>query len=528
MLQKVLKVIKSHIPCPCGESSDAYTQYTNGGHCFSCNKNFKEDCLIEQGIDTIQTTVKEEPYTLQYVSYRGHSVDTLKKYGVKVKVLDSTGEPVEVHYPYHAGQQIKHRNLQIKGFSVANYKGPGLFGWEAFSAGSSLACTITEGEEDAMSAYEMLGSKYPVYSVQSSSQAKKDCEVKFKELSMFEKIYLDFDNDEKGQVAARQVASLFPYSKVFYVHKTKYKDANEYQLAGAQKEYLSIWHNAKRYDPENIVSSFGDIEKFFKKAQKKAIATFPFKGLQSATYGIRTGETYLFKALEGIGKTEVLGAIESHIVKTTDIPIGIIHLEEDIFRTCSRFVNYEIHQPVHLEELTDLTKDQIFNLYKQVVKDDTRINYFLKTKNDESPEDFLNAIRFMVASAGCKVVAFDHITRLATSFKSDDERLMLDHVSTKLSEMAEELDFALLMISHVNDEGQTRGSRNISKEAHTVINMYRDRESPDPVTRNTTTLSIEKNRPTSITGPIDPIYFDPLTFTLSDHPSGVSLPPVES
>ena len=28
-------LIKSHQPCPCGNSSDAFAYYENGGHCFS-------------------------------------------------------------------------------------------------------------------------------------------------------------------------------------------------------------------------------------------------------------------------------------------------------------------------------------------------------------------------------------------------------------------------------------------------------------------------------------------------------------
>ena len=28
-------LIKSHQPCPCGNSSDAFAYYKNGGHCFS-------------------------------------------------------------------------------------------------------------------------------------------------------------------------------------------------------------------------------------------------------------------------------------------------------------------------------------------------------------------------------------------------------------------------------------------------------------------------------------------------------------
>ena len=69
------------------------------------------------------------------------------------------------------------------------------------------------------------------------------------------------------------------------------------------------------------------------------------------------------------------------------------------------------------------------------------------------------------------------------------------------------------MISHVNDDGLTRGSRNISKEAWTVISLQRDKLSHDPLERNTTKLVVEKNRHASVTGPAGEVYFDINTFS---------------
>lgn len=499
-------------PCPCGKSSDAFeTGYANGPYCFSCNKKF----FNNQRGEEIVMPENSDAYTIQQIPYRGHSLSTIKKYDIKLKVSDLTGEILEAIYPGPNGS-FKHRVMVEKKFYWKNYQGPGLMGKEKFGAGSSLAVTITEGEEDMEAVYEMLGSKYPVVSVQSSGQAQKDCSVDKEWLDSFEKIYLCFDNDDQGRKAELEVSSLFPYSKIYIVKKTKYKDANDYQLHGEKDEYVRLWWNAKRHDPENIISSFADLEEEFLKPKKKAICTFPFKGLQAATLGIRTGETYLFKALEGIGKTEILGAIEYHALTTTSIPIGLIHLEEDLQRTAFRFVNYELGLPVHLEGVTGYTQEELFKIYKNIVKTDDRLHYYKKGKNDTDTDAFLNAVRFMVASAGCKIVGFDHITRLATSFRLQDERKELDYISTKLSELAEELDFALLMISHINQDGDTRGSKNISKEAWTVINLYRDKLSDDPIERNTTSMEIEKNRHASVTGPVGAVYFDPVTFKISD------------
>lgn len=509
---------RQHIGCPCGKSSDAYTEYPDGGFCFSCGKKFVDKSKnLERP--------KDEEYTLQSVPYRNHSLQSLEKYRIKTKVARSDGRPLGVIYEYH-NQGKKHRNFgeTHDKFVWDKYPGPGLFGIEFFEAGASPYVTITEGEEDAVAAYEMLGSKYPVYSVQSASQAGRDCAANKAELDKYERIYLCLDMDKPGRQATEKIAALFPFEKVYVVTLSKGKDANEYLHNGLQKDFVAAWYAAKRFNPENVISSYEDIRELFNTPAKKAICTFPFHGLQEATRGIRKGETYLFKALEGIGKTEVMGAIEYHILKTTDLPIGIIHLEEDLKRTTLRFVNYETGIPVHLEGASPYTPDEEFEIYKKVTKLDNRVAYYKQGKNDSDVDIFLNAIRFLVASAGCEAVCFDHISRVATAFGLDTNGL--DQFATALSTMAMELDFALIMVSHVNDDGLTRGSRNISKEAWTVVSLKRDMLSADPFVRNRTDFVVEKNRHASITGPAGSVYFNAETFTLSDEPPAV-LPEVE-
>jgi len=92
----------------------------------------------------------------------------------------------------------------------------------------------------------------------------------------------------------------------------------------------------------------------------------------------------------------------------------------------------------------------------------------------EDEDAFLGNIRFLVSAAGCRFIFLDHITWLATGLADDDERKKLDRLSQKLKLLAKELRFCLIEISHVNDDGKTRGSRNISKVANTVIMLDRD------------------------------------------------------
>ena len=74
----------------------------------------------------------------------------------------------------------------------------------------------------------------------------------------------------------------------------------------------------------------------------------------------------------------------------------------------------------------------------------------------------------------------------------------------------------MVMISHVNDEGKTRGSRNITKVANTVIHLTRDMLSGSEDIRNTVSFMIEKARLGGKTGPAGTAFFDPDTGILRE------------
>jgi predicted ATP-dependent serine protease len=88
--------------------------------------------------------------------------------------------------------------------------------------------------------------------------------------------------------------------------------------------------------------------------------------------------------------------------------------------------------------------------------------------------------------------------------------------------MVEELDFALIFISHVNDEGKTRGSRYIGKSAAVLIDLHRNITAATEAERNKTYLTVSKNRFGSITGPAGVLIFNPETFKVEETKESVT------
>lgn len=495
-------VEKGHTYCPKCGSSDALTKYADGhSHCYSC-----EDHKSGKKFDLSN-------FTYEYLPWRGITKSTMERYGVKTKV-DTEGKPVSMGFRYPNGS-YKIRLLDKKEFfSEGEITKAGLFGRDKFEAGLSKNITITEGELDALSLNQVC--HCPVVSVQSSGSAHRDCSHDREWLNSFERIYLAFDNDSAGREALGRVARLFDYNKIYVLKFTKRKDANEYLLAGEDSDLRNIWWNAKKYSPVPIISTFSEFETVLEHAPKWGVP-YPFPTLTAMTYGIKTSESVLITAQEGVGKTELMHAIEYQLLKETDDAIGAIFIEEPNARHLRALAGIELHKPVHLPD-SGITQDQILEALRNVVKVDDRLLVYAHYGSDD-PEVLLDLIRFLVSARGCRYILLDHLSMVVSGLSSEaDERRALDYLTTRLEMMVVELDFGLIMVSHVNDEGKTRGSRNASKVANIRIDIARDLLHPDPDQCNTTHITVSKNRFGMKTGPAGKLLFNPETYTYTELP----------
>jgi twinkle protein len=493
-----------HIPCPDCGSSDALCKYKDGhSYCFSCltwtgpegGKEFHED-----------------KFTYEYLPYRGISKDTYRFFNALTKI-DGDGKPVSIGFKY-SNDSYKIRTLDKKGFFTKGEIGKAsLYGRELWNGSPRKTITITEGELDALSFYEVLRS--PVVSVKSAATAGSDAGMERSWLNEYERIYLAFDGDEAGRRAASAVARLFDPNKVYDIRFPggSRKDANDYLRNGERDELAQLWGNARRYVPEQIISTFSEFEKVIHEQPKTGVS-YPWPTLNYMTYGIRTGESVLITAQEGVGKTEVMHAILHNLLTETKDAVGSIFLEEPKKRLLQAMAGIHLQRPVHLPD-SGVSDSETFAAVQKVVREDERLHVYSHFGSDD-PEVILDTIRFLVTARLCRYILLDHITMVVSGLGGDNERRALDYLSTRLEMMVKELDFALIVVSHVNDDGLTRGSRNISKIADLRIDLTRDIKNADPTIRRTTHLMVSKNRFCGRTGPAGQLLFDPKTYTLTE------------
>jgi twinkle protein len=446
----------------------------------------------------------------------------MERYGVKTKIV---GEK-----PYSLGFQYANGSYKLRKFDVPKHEAfsslgdiskAGLFGKDKFHQGGAKYVTITEGELDALSLNQALGSKSPVVSVQSSGVSRRDCVLDYDWLNSFERIYLALDNDEPGQKAAREIASLFAYDKVYHVRFDRRKDANEYLQAGEEEELKRIWWNSRRFLPEGMSSQLEEFDVLVAEQPQKG-ASYPFQTLNEMTYGIRPGEIVLIKALEGVGKTELLHTIQHSLLRETDDGIGTIHLEESKGDLLRALAGIELKAPIRLPGYP-YSQSEVSSALRQIIRVDDRLHVCSYNGSDD-PELLLDTVRFLGVARGCRFICIDPLSMVFSAGTAVDERKAIDTFMTKLSKMGTEVGFSTILTAHLNSVGLTRGSTYPDKVAHTVIVAERNVKGIDPedgrlltsTERNTLHLTLIKNRFGSKTGPAGDILFDPQTFTLAE------------
>ncbi len=489
-----------HLPCPTCGSRDALTDYGDHEHCFSCGYHKTKDSSMNEAMMDI--VVK----TFAPIPERGISSATTKFYSVSV-----TNEQHVYPYSDKAGNTVaqKIRSVVDKGFrSTGDMKQAQLFGQNLFS-GSGRYVTITEGELDALAAYQMLGSKYPVVSIKNGAQsAVKDCKAQYEWLDSFEHIIVSFDSDAPGKAAANEVAELFG-AKVKIVTLTKYKDACDYLKNGDSKGYVEQWWAANPFIPDGIVAGT-TLWDLVNKPVDKAEVMYPWQGVNELTYGIRRGELVTITAGSGLGKSLFLREVVYHILKNSEAKVGLMFMEESTYKTARSIMSMAINKPLHLPDV-EVTEQEMREAFEATLGTD-RI-FLFDHFGSMGIDNVVNRIKYMVKALDCQYVILDHISILVSDQQHGDERRYLDEVMTKLRVLVQETNVALLCVSHLkrpegrgHEEGaatslaQLRGSGSIAQLSDMVIGLERHAQHEDAAERNTTHVRVLKNRLSGMTG----------------------------
>jgi twinkle protein len=391
-----------------------------------------------------------------------------------------------------------------------------LFGQHLFPAGSAKFITVVEGEFDALSAYELLGSRYPVVSVlNGTGTAEQDVKRNWEYLNSFDNIVFAFDNDEAGIEAAKKCGALFEDGKVKILKLKKHKDANDYLKQNDANSYTKEWWNAPTLVKEGLKIGNEMWEEIVNRPSHFSTA-YPFAGLQNFTYGIRLSEFVTVTADTGVGKTSLLKHIEHKLLTDPELiekkyGVGFMHLEEPNYDTALGLMSIHNNKPYHLPDVPR-TQEELKKAYDEVINNDRVVVWDHFGSN--RIESVLAKVRHM-AALGCKYIVIDHLS-IIVSDQSGDERKQLDEISTKLKTLCMELNIALICVIHQNRQGQIRGTAGVEQISNIVMKAYRDNTNPDEWRRNVTKIVIEKNRFSGKCGPACWLFYNEMTSRLTE------------
>ncbi len=499
-------------------SKDNLTLYDDGGqHCFSCGYHVNGDGTVKTNVEVSNSVDKDKLMSTYqgeaiFLTDRNLRAETLDKYGVKVEV-NNNGDVTKHHYPYYdktgALVGLKTRIVKDKKFfGTGHTKSDNpLFGQHLFQKGKRYV-TVVEGELDALSAFEMLGSQYPVVSINNGSDSVENIKANLEWLDSFETVVLCFDNDEAGRNAVKKIAPILGPNKAKIVTLPDYKDASDYLTNKHSKLFTSAWWEAKPYvvsgvatvdDMRNALSEYRDTE-LIPLPESFGDLNEMFRG------GIARGELTSIIAHTSIGKTTLLNELVYHFAVNTDEKVGCFMVEDSLDETVRKVVS--VHKGVNLSLVApkDLDVDDIIHDAQEVGLG-SKVQIHDDGGGSIEIEEMFSKIRYFIKGMGCTVILVDPLHTAIKNLSNEN----IEEVMDRFIKLCKETKASVLLSTHTRkpDDGShphkiseydVKGSGAIPQACHNNILFSRDKLAEDDYERNATRIRVPKLRRTGQTG----------------------------
>jgi len=558
-----------HEACEKCGSSDAKAVYSNGNtHCFSCEKTvLSEDAKAElkarlntgKKIKTkpkeiedmeVKTNTKpamtpEENAALKAETsnkgngFRGIEDHIYSRFGVRHAFSAETREVIEQYYPCtQDGELVGYKVREVpkdfysKGRTGADCE---LFMQFKFNRGGKYV-VITEGEVDALSAYQMLDEynkskggevETAVVSPTTGANSHKQVAAQFKFFDSFDWIIISYDNDKAGQTATEALIKVLPKGKV-KIMPMRFKDANEYLQKGESKAFLSDFYNAKKQVPVGVLPSSNLYDRILGQTAVAKIPFPPFMQKLNELFvgGMPLGHIVNIAADTGIGKTTLVNELIYYWIFNSPHTVGIVSMELDAGQYGEVLLSRHLSKKLALIEDTgqkleylnsDKVRDQAKNL---MTTEDGDSRFYLLDNRDGTIEEIQDTVEELVAACGAKVIVLDPLQDILDGLSNEEQAEFMKWAKGFIKSHG----VTFIFINHMrktpagqsgaDSEQNIMGSSTIIKSASANILLKRDKMAESELTRNSTEITVTKNRVCGLTGPAGFIYYDNATHTL--------------
>ena len=560
-----------HTSCSSCGSSDAYALYVDdddyeSGHCFSCQYTVPSRDYIEEqdgkhgSKQKVRSSTKEQQMSVNEVKstkpaiteedknriksettskaggFRGLRDEITTMFGVRHSFAEDTGEVCEQYYPVtQEGLLVGYKVREVpKNFYSIGRTGADceLFMSFKFNRGGKYV-VITEGEVCALSAYQMLkdynskrGSDFEiaVVSPTTGANSQKQIAANYKFLDQFDNIILAMDNDKAGEDAVDKIIPALPKGKV-KVMQMRFKDHNEYLEKGKEKEYIQDFYSAKTRVPVGVLPSSSLYERMMKQVATPKVPFPAFMGKLNEMFigGMPLGYIFNIAADTGVGKTTFVNEMVYYWIFNSPHLIGIVSMELDAGQYTEVLLSRHISRKLSLmgdtsEKLKYLSSEKVKEQVDQLtLKEDGSERFYLLDNRDGTVEEIQDTIEELVVSCGCKVIICDPLQDILEGLSNEEQALFMKWAKGFIK--SHNVSFVLINHMRKSDnsgEQDIMGHSSIIKSASANIILKRDKLAEDDMVRNTTTISVAKNRVCGLTGPAGGMYYDNSTHTLHE------------
>lgn len=557
-----------HTSCSeCG-SSDGLAMYEDSScHCFVCGFTIASENLKKQNkpsnkvrkerVEDMESKVITKPAiteeenqeiksntVIQANGFRGVRDEIYKMFGVRHAITEE-GAVTKQFYPVTQEGQLsgyKIREVPKKFFSKGRTGSDcELFMQFKFNRGGKYV-VITEGEIDALSAYQMISdynksknSDYEtaVVSPTTGANSEKQIASQYKFFDRFENIILMYDSDKAGETAAEELVKHLPKGKV-KIANLRYKDPNEYLMNRKEREFINDFYSAKTFVPVGVLGS-GEIADSMRdefKTPKIPLPPFMHKLQDMMAGGVPLGRIVNLGSSSGSGKSTIIDEIVYFMLFNSPYKVGVVTLESTTgqygVKLLSRHIGLKLELLKNDAALEMLNSENVKKKEKELFWTETgEHRFFLVDDRDGGVENVKDAIENLIISCGCKVIVLDPVNDVIGTLSNEEQESFYGWQKGMVK--SHSCTFYNVMHTRKTSGGQKAGSAGADlheedlmgassayKSAACNLMFSRNKEAEDDVERNTTLMKATKIRWTGKTGIAGKYYYDIEKHTLYD------------
>lgn len=353
-----------------------------------------------------------------------------------------------------------------------------------------------EGEFDAIALWQ-LGFK----SVVSTTGGSQGGTPWVKEVPDNVKIYINYDNDEPGQEAARKLADKLGIQRCYNVI-LPCKDANDFIIGGGTKEhYQEILDNSPRFKIQNVYK-LSEVLDNLEKNKLPRVSVFSDRITAKMNGGIPSQSLVVISGDTGVGKSTILLNFLSFHANQGK-PVLLISLENDIYFTVQRLLEIKLQK-----RYQDFTTEDWVRIREEMLDYPFYIDTSMETYTLDRLEKIVDQAKRLY---DIEFLGFDHIGFLPTR----DEPKEIAQMMRGLKLISRHMNIITYVISHINRDKEDgyptlrrlKGSSAIEQDSDIVMFVVPTKEGHE--------VSIDKARMSPRYFRV-PVYFDGDTGVMKD------------